>query len=319
VDDRRHCWRERGQVRASQELLLRLFRYDSSDTTGVQIVSVHQATGHTPGELPGDHPNDSGNGWNTDSDVIWTDLDGERHVDLGLSPDELPNTYYFFEDDTAGVYYIHIVIVRANGHHRHFGFGFIEKHGTWTGGEYAYGHLVHLSGIGVGYALNSAYHYCLLDGRYTGLSSFTRMYATMRLVSFPDEDPLSFWAEILAATEPDTATDSNGNPKFRVQGGYRAGPAMNSLGNFNVGRKNAFVNLIPIHLWAYYEQVSLADKTYYLGHTPDMRGVILDGIDAGEEVTVGTETWVCFPSVRKSESNYDSSLYQGIAYRKEVL
>jgi len=291
------------------------FRYDSSDTTGAQIVSVHQATGHTPAALPGDHPGDSGNGYNQTSSVSAANLDNGRHVDLGLSPDELDNTYHFFEQDASEAY-IHVVVVRTDGQHRHFGFGdSITKFGVWTGGAYAYGHFMGTSNL----ARSTSFHSCLLDGAFASSSSNVDMAATIRIAGFPGENAASVWGEIMAAKEVDTANDSAGNPKFRIQGGYRGGPVVDALGGFAVGRTNGFINLIPIHLFAYV--AGTPNKAYRTGELQDVRGIILDGIAPGEELLIGTETWVCFPSVKKSTGalvGEDYSLYQGIAYRKET-
>lgn len=92
---------------------------------------------------------------------------------------------------------------------------------------------------------------------------------------------------------------------------------MHSLGNIKRGRINGFINLLPIQLWAYSEQVSpTPDRLRYMGEHPDVRGVILDGIVPGEELTVGSNTWVCFPVVEKVESG--GTRYRGVAYRKEL-
>lgn len=290
------------------------FRYDAADTTGSQIVSIHQALGHTVSNLPGDHPDDSGSGYNSTSSVSSTNLDNERHVDLGLSAGELPSAYYFFEQDASPAY-IHVVVAKADGSHRHFGFGELEMFGSWTGGEYCYGHWV---GSSSSLATNSIFHSALLDGRFNASSSGNpEMCATLHIDGFPGEVAASKWGEVKAAKAGATAPDTAGNVRFPIQGGYRGGPMMYGLGNFAVNRASGFINLIPVGIFSY--EAGTPATVRYLGELPDVRGIILDGIAPGEELAVGTETWVCFPSVQKSVAiGTGLTLYQGIAYRKET-
>jgi hypothetical protein len=286
------------------------FRYDATATTGDQYASIHQALGHTPGNDPGAHPDDSGSGYNATSSVAAALLSRERHVNIKRSTDELANTYYFFEQDASPAY-IHCVIARTDRTHAHFGFGELEKFGTWTGGEYCYGQIEAPNGSQQG----SLY---LLDGSRSPTSSvYFGSLPTIHVESFPDQDPSSKWGTPKGALSGNDTTDSAGNPRMRIQGGYRGGPLMHSLGSIKRGRINGFVNLLPIQLWAYSEQVSpTPDRLRYMGEHPDVRGVILDGISPGEELTIGSETWVCFPSVEKTEVG--GTRYMGVAYRKEL-
>lgn len=292
------------------------FRYNASDTTGNQVVSIHQATGHTGAALPGAHPNDSGSGYNTNSSVVGTDLDNERHVDLGLAAGELPSTYYFFEQDSSPAY-IHVVIAKADGQHRHFGFGELNKFGTWTGGEYCYGHAIGSNPADVVYGTGDT---CvLLDGRVASFSSGLNIthLATVHVEGFAEEGASSKWGEVCAAKTATSGTDTAGNARMKIQGGFRGGPLMASLGNIGLNRISGFHNLLPIQLFAYFNLAT--DRAYYMGEMADVRGIILNGIAAAEEITVGSETWVCFPATKKSQViGSQLSLYQGIAYRKET-
>lgn len=291
------------------------FRLDTSLTSGSQVVGIHHALGHTPGGFPGTHPGDSNSGYNFNTSVVGTTLDNERYVDLGRSSDEIDNAYHFFEQDASPAY-IHVVIARSDGQHRHFGFGEIDKFGAWTGGEYCYGHSTSTSGS----SMFSDSDVILLDGVYDGSSTQQNEggYPTLHIESFADQPAASKWAEVGAARASATANDNAGNPRMKVQGGYRAGPIMNGLGNIGLNKASGFINLIPIALWAYFAKPDpVADSVYFLGYQPDVRGIVLNGIAPGEELNVGSDTWVCFPSREKStESGSTLSQYQGIAYRK---
>ena len=60
----------------------------------------------------------------------------------------------------------------------------------------------------------------------------------------------------------------------------------------------------------------------YLGEFADVRSVNVRAMSEGEEITVGTDTWKCFPRLRKLAS-YTSQFvpgsgWAGWAYRKVV-
>jgi len=320
-----HGWNEDdavsgGKFAISKNSMYISFRYDTAVSSGRQFISLHQATGHTPGNSPGLHPGDSGNGYNTSATLPTsnTTLYNERHADVGLAASELKSTYHFFEQDTSPAY-CHVVVVREDGQHRHFGFGELVHFGTWTGGEYCYGHYIdHTGHTTLPYEWDD--HYVLLDGRFSG--STIKRRGTMRCEAFIDEDAATIWGDIYAAIDNDPGVDEAGNPKMSIQGGYRAGPLFRSLGGFATGRTNGQVNMIPIDLYQFFPQTApVPDRFRFLGNMADVRGIILDGIEPGAEETIGSETWVCFPSVRKAEvagnSDYNTK-YQGIAYRKET-
>jgi hypothetical protein len=77
----------------------------------------------------------------------------------------------------------------------------------------------------------------------------------------------------------------------------------------------------PMHpiVQCYNERV---DQNIYgpMSQMKDVRGVNIRDFDAGEELTLGADVWVMFPSARKALSDAQSgvaySLYQGIAYKK---
>jgi len=95
------------------------FRWDVATP---QHLSVHQALGYTGGNQPGNHPNDSGNGYNANTSHVDTSLALERHVsDLGTGP--FPS-YFFFEDN----HYIHVVVEIVTDEFRHFGFGLLNPY-----------------------------------------------------------------------------------------------------------------------------------------------------------------------------------------------
>lgn len=296
------------------------FRYDSSAAVAdAQVISIHQATGHTGAALPGDHPDDSGSGYNSTSAVAATNLDDGRHANVSRDSTNTPNTYHFFEDDTDDSY-IHVIVVKEDREHVHFGFGHFKKFGSWTGGSYAYGQFIGATNSIDPY--DSSDLYVSLDGRANGVSTSSGVrvghYATIHVEGFADEDAASKWGEISLDTG-DAGTDSASNTRMKVQGGYRGGLVCNSLAPFPVGKTNGFYNLVPICLFSYFSAFD-PSRIHYMGMMHDVRCVVLDGLAPGAEITEGADTWMVFPSFKKDGDGISSrsTLYQGLAYKKIV-
>lgn len=90
-----------------------------------------------------------------------------------------------------------------------------------------------------------------------------------------------------------------------------------------VNPQTGYVNLAPIP-FAMINGTSLTTRMRWLGVFPNVRFVGMNGINPGEEVTFGGETWKCFPLSRAtdwSELNVTrriTSGYAGYAYKKVV-
>lgn len=80
---------------------------------------------------------------------------------------------------------------------------------------------------------------------------------------------------------------------------------------------NALSPLLPI-----VPAVVKDNKTYFPGSWPGVRYVDLSFIDAKQEITLGSDIWMCFPLIAKHTSNAPTSAYGftthtlGIAYKK---
>lgn len=279
------------------------FRYDP--TTPLHL-SVHQALGYTGGNEPGNHPNDSGNGYNDTSSHANTVLDNERCVrDLGDGP--FPS-YSFFENDSSPAY-IHIVVEKTTDVFRHFGFGELETIGdNWTGGEYAYGHWQE-SNSPIN-ALNSA----LLDGLFQNSGDSARRAATIHVESLPGEGASSKWGQVWGATNLTPPDDTATEAKVGIQGGFRGGPVARALGIYQAGSQSGLVPMYPI--WLIYRNTSNS-RLYFLGTMPDVRGVNIKNFAAKEEITIGSDVWVFFPLAQKTSSPVTDRTYNsGVAYKK---
>jgi hypothetical protein len=275
------------------------FRWDPASK---QHLSVHQALGYTPGNDSGNHPQDSGNGYNATSSHTNTNLDDERHVsDIGDGP--FPS-YFFFEDDD----YLHVVVEIQTDVFRHFGFGQLNpKRGSWTGGEYAYG-------CRIGLATN---HNATLTGDNIladGLSSEADQNVTIHAEGLEGEPGTVDWLVAFGSETQPVGDDTATNPRARGQGGARGGPAARAFGAFSGTALTGSVPMYSIGIWHIH---STLPRVYHLGELPDVRCLNIRGFQPKEEVNVGGDVWVIFPMALRTEDNVSNrTYYSGIAYKK---
>jgi len=274
------------------------------DTATPQHLALYQALAFDgAGTLPGDHTDDSGNGYNDTSSHVDTILDNERHVtDLGDGP--FPS-YHFFENDSNPAY-IHVVVEVSTGIYRHFGFGELSKVGTWTGGEYVY---AHYNNNGTTNKLSTIFG-TLLDG----LQVNEQFCATLHCEGLTNQDASSKWGIVWGTTTITPSNDSGGNPRERIQGGFRGGPTARAFGNFN---GSSLTGLIPAYKIGLWHLDNDNNRMRLLGYQADVRGINIRNFSSGQEVTIGSDTWVMFPLLLRSTDNvaYHTD-YSGIAYKK---
>jgi hypothetical protein len=276
------------------------------DTATPQHLSVHQALGYTGGNEPGNHTDDSGNGYNTTSSHVDSNLAQERCVrDLDDGP--FPS-YFFFEQDASPAY-LHVVAEKSTDVFRHFGFGELITVGDdWTGGEYAYGHYqINTSPI-------SQLNTMLLDGLFLQSSPSYRQAATIHVEDLPGEGASSKWGQIWGATHTTPPDDTATNAKVNIQGGFRGGPVARQFGVIAAGSQSGLIPAYPI--WLLYRNNS-NNRCYWLGTMPDIRGLNIKNFAAKEEIVIGSDTWVMFPLAQKTDSAVtDRTFNSGVAYKK---
>jgi hypothetical protein len=266
-------------------------------TTTPSVIGLYQALGWVAATDPGNHTDDSGQGVISG---VSTTIDNGRSVILGTGSF---SSYFFFESDT----YIHVVVEVASGKFKHFGFGIIEKTGDWTGGEYCYGH--HHLDAGSANAIKSSTA-VLLDG-LTKTFTYLPYAATMHCEGLPNQSGSSKWA-IVWGDNTSPGTDRGSNGRIYVQGGFRAGPVARSLGHFEAGSESGLIPMYPIA--CFYRWTS---EITFLGSQPDVRGVNIKHLTDAQEVVIGSDTWVMFPTHLKSNAvDVGGTKNQGIAYKK---
>lgn len=230
--------------------------------------------------------------------------------------------YHFYSnfDPTVGPTYCHGVVEIQSGWYRHFGFGTLDKFGTYTGGQYSYGHY-HEQG-GNSDNVVSTNHALPWDGM--GTSNVNTGRFTVRFLPSGAsgwgraiDSPESRWATCHIAT---TLLDGDGARLINMRGGMRQGYYMNHFfEQANSSAYNGFKPLIPIPVFVF-DIDTTPDEYYLLGYAPDVRIVNMDGITPGQSLSIGGDTWDCYPLGRKKfdVDNTEGTGLVGLAYKRLV-
>lgn len=219
-------------------------------------------------------------------------------------------SYHFFEDDN----YIHIVVEISSGLYRHFGCGQMLKLGNWTGGAYAMGFYWSQTTADIDNPTGAIDHSAVFSGyrpnnstRPSGIHAEGLPHSTYVGIRYYRES---------SAT---SAVDNDGNNVGNVQSaGWRGG----MYTQFMATRQSALNGFRPLQPIAMFQIDTLAtpDTLRLLGYIPDMRNINVFGLQPGQEITVGSDTWVVFPVTRKGNFglsfNQEQSYNLGLAYKK---
>lgn len=282
------------------------FRWAASSPTGA---GIYQALGFiNSGTDPGSHTNDSGQGAISGTNAT---IMAGRSVPLVNST--MP--YWFFTD---GSNYVHVVVQVAGGDFRHFGFGSLDKIGTWTGGEYSYGHLVTVTTGTRAINGDSTVILDALAGIATGspgasaTATVQPFAASLHIESAPNQSGSSKWALAWGGGTP-SSNDRGGNSRANVQGGFRGGPTAVAFGRFT---GTLLTGLVPMYtIPQYYKDPSNA-RYYPIGLMHDVRGCRMDAFVGGQEVSIASDTWIVFPAKALATFGASNTGMQGIAYKK---
>ena len=290
------------------------FYWDSANN-----LAVYQALGYAgaSAQTPWTQANDSGNG-NTNIAQIYS---GRNVNDIGAGP---YTSHYFFA--YTDPYALHVVLEFAPGLYRHFGFGSVQKVGTWVGGAFAYGHHWNAQHGGVILGQPASYpHSLMLDGNHVATTHYygysVRTAATLHCEGLPDQPAGGKWGVCAAPISNLLYDDTAGVERIRIVGGCRASNALSQFGHLLPDKSNGFIPIIPFEVFYTDSSDSYPPNGwYYLGRMANVGHIHLHGIDPAEELTVGAATWVAFPGVRKSQvvSSNQETWNMGIIYRKDV-
>lgn len=260
----------------------------------------------TNGGDPGQYCDDSGQGLVSNVNTNLAQSRGFFNIGNGAYP-----SYHFFTNSTGD--YIHIVLEYSSGLYRHCGFGSIEKVGDWNGGEYVYGHTHRNTDP------TSVVNTCLLDGLFVDTSgSNENEAATIHMEGMANAALPIKWGIMWNSSSGGFPTDRAGNAKVRTPGGFRANLITRGFGWIRSNDANAYMPMVPIGVM-YWDTTPAPDNVYFLGFQKDVRMLNMAPWNPGQELTVGSDTWIVFPTVRKQFSAVtDESRNQGIAYKKNT-
>jgi hypothetical protein len=282
-------------------------QWDTGSPRGLGIYQWHGAT-YNSGSSPWNQNNDSGVGAASTTDAT---IRGMRCVDLNSGPEYM----WIFEDDD----YFHMVLRHDTDRYQHLGAGLLEKYNDWTGGEYCYGQAVDTV-YNSDTAIRPAASY-LLDGLAADqVSSYLNMEercATLHIEGMDEQGGSDIWGVVLGnQSSSNLGTDRGANPHIHINGGFRAGLFAKLFGQFAGTTQRGLVPMYPIVV-AYWNRTN--DDVYGpLGVMQDVRGISIKNFTAEQEITVGSDTWVVFPSHRRRDSGAGASYTQrqGIAYKQ---
>ena len=281
------------------------FRWDTSTPNHL---GIYHALGYIGGQDPGNHTDDSGNGAISGTDAT---IDNARNALIGNTPIQ----YWCFEDDT----YVHVVVETSANNYVHFGFGILDKLGDWTGGEYCYGFKFYtVNSTEVGIKGSNSF---LLDGLTKDNDPSPQVdreffCATVHVEDLPNEGGSSKWAVHMGDQgSGDLGTDRATEDRIHFTCGFRGGLLARPFGRFGADSEKALIPAYPIGSF-YWDRTD--DSARFMGFMNDVRGANIRYFVGGDEVTVGSDTWVLFPSGFKQTgvSAAGTTAWQGIAYKK---
>ncbi len=278
------------------------------DTSTPNNLGLYYATAWVAATDPGNHTGDDGQGDISGTD---TDIDNGRYVQLG-NAGSIP--YWFFEQDASPAY-VHIVVEKAAGQYRHFGFGELIKTSAWSGGDYCYGHHIETLFAGDKFVPLDTRHVFHLDGMNSTLSFDTNRNPTVKITNGVADFGLAAgidWGYINGDFTETIPNDRNGDPKARVHGGFRGGPWAKSFGYVQGNALSGLVHMYPVTI-----ALKVSNNIFVLGTVADTRGISMRLFAAEQTFTYGGDTWHAFPMTTK-DTDTEFGNMQGIAYKEVV-
>ena len=273
------------------------FRWDG---TVEEELGIYQSLGWVTSTDAHNMTNDSGVG---DTSVP---INAGRRVDFNGTG---PYTAYHFFAGEGSEPYIYVVVEISSGLFRHFGFGNLKKFGTWTGGEFAYGHV--LASFDLDNPISSGTNF-LIDA----LASSTADCATVHVEGLDHQGVDDKWAICCTTTRANAGDDRDGNDRIVFIGTSRSGVAY-YLSSTRYTEGAALKIIAPVQVFDF-NQTADPDEYMLMGEMVDIGICNMHAFTPGQEITVGTDTWMVFPWVRKRYENdaAEESWNAGVAYKK---
>lgn len=205
--------------------------------------------------------------------------------------------YHFFAGAEATKEYLHVAVEVSAGHFRHFSLGSLIKQGTYTGGTYV---------DSTNWANSTTNQNIPDSGSHQVICDANADTGNGQV--WCDYDAKTNNWQIIRTASQTTTTLGTGN--VRDQG---ISQMFMSLG---YQRWNLRQLLAPLQ---YFVNRASSLKSP-IGRIPDMRMVGMQNLVAGDEVTVGSDTWLVFPMIQRTDSwgsgnsAIESSGHYGYAY-----
>lgn len=282
-------------------------QWSTASPNALGVYHWHDAA-YNSGVSPWQQNDDSGNGAASTSDASL--LLARRSVITNT-----PLFMWVFEDDD---YWHCVVQTSVAGAVTRFGAGRLTKYNDWTGGEFVYAHRQDDQAtdpqLGVG-------NTCLLDGRTatgTGITNAQLYVATIRVEGMDEQTGSMKYAVCMGnQSAASLGQDRQGSPANRIHfvGGFAAGPMMLALGQFSGTLARGNIPLADVTQF-YWNRTS--DRVRGpMSRVPGVRHCSIRNFELGEEVVVGSDTWVMFPQTRKTGTvTTGASGHLGVAYLK---
>lgn len=226
--------------------------------------------------------------------------------------------YWFFESD----FYAHCVVEYATGFYRHFGLGQLTKTGKYLGGEYYYTSYIRQD-TNKDNAI-SASNQVGFDSNTFGGESPCKIFAQdLDRTGLSDwkgrQSPESGWFN---ATQFDNTVDGDDGNLGDRGAVFLNGPRKGRHYPLYWTGQSSFSGHRPMFpQFAFTNFNATPDRTVLIGSVPDQRVMSMEGgLSPKDEFTIGADTWIVFPVVRKqplaTTDEVEQSLSFGIAYKK---
>lgn len=203
---------------------------------------------------------------------------------------QIPSTLHVF----TGTDFLSLVIEYNENLYRHLYWGKLEALGNFTGGEVVSGTHFHNSSNAPSYPVSyrDARHQYLFAANQSGVAAGDCGGAHI----VHADNPVA-WRQFRGPTSstPSTAwagTEVLGGFRDDVNDGYIA-RALSSYAGVNL--------LVPLNLYAT-KGTGAAAQFVPVGRPRGIRAVNMDGLEPGQEITIGSDVWKVFPAFTKSES-----------------
>lgn len=243
------------------------------------------------------------------------DLRGALSYDAGLAWNDQPNNsgvttqcdvgagpftaYHFFSVTEENKHALHVAVEISAGHFRHFSFGELIKHGSYTGGVYVDSVNWNNSTIFQNIP-DSQQHQVICDanGALVGTGHVWIDY----------DSKSNNWQRVF---------DAGDTTPTRCSGSVRSGGMDQMFANRGYLRWN--LRNVPAPLTYFANRASSLKS--FIGRIPHMRVFGMHNLSPGETVTIGGDSWLVFPIIQRtdtwgsSNSTTESSGYYGYGYR----